>query len=56
MMRGRMGWPNAKKHVRKVALEFIIGLVDAEPAMIRIADGRMAAIMREDLEGIGASR
>jgi hypothetical protein len=49
-----MAMDEEKEDVRKATLEFMIGLGDAKPGMVRKVDGWAAAIVRRCLEGMGA--
>ena len=42
-----------KEDLRKVALELVISLSEAQPTMVRKVDGWTAAIVRGCLEGMG---
>ena len=48
-----MAMDEEREDVRKAALEFMISLSEAKPAMVRKIDGWTAAIVRGCLEGMG---
>ncbi|KIM73570.1 hypothetical protein PILCRDRAFT_829051 [Piloderma croceum F 1598] len=48
-----MAMDEEREDVRKAALEFMISLSEAKPAMVRKVDGWTAAIVRGCLEGMG---
>jgi len=48
-----MALDEEREDVRKAALEFMISLSEAKPAMVRKVDGWTAAIVRGCLEGMG---